>query len=72
MTRVLSLVLALAPQAASACSVCFGDSKDNKGFVDGLWWGIVLLILVTMSMLGGIGWAFWSVEKRRRAAEAEG
>lgn len=65
----LALLPALIPRAASACAVCFGGAEANKGLIDGFWWGIVVLLTVTMSMVGGIGWFLYKVEKDRPADE---
>ena len=72
--RRLALValLPLLRGSAAACTVCFGGAKSNPGLFDGIWWGIVLLLSVTMSMVGGIGWLLWKVEKNRLAQEARG
>lgn len=61
----LAGLLPLLAGRAGACAVCFGKSDGNRGLADGFWWGIVLLLLVTMSLVGGIGWVLWSVEKGR-------
>ena len=68
----LAVALALQPGSAAACAVCFGNAPGNKGLIDGFWWGIVLLLTITMSMVGGIGWLLWKVESRRLAEEARG
>lgn len=70
MTRAaLASVLLAAPRAASACAVCFGAADGKSGLANGIWWGIVILLTVTMSLVAGIGYAIYSVERRR---EAEG
>lgn len=71
---VLSLgaLLPLLPGSAAACAVCFGGAAGNKGLLDGIWWGIIILLTVTMSMLGGIGWLLYKVEKNRPADETRG
>ena len=68
----LALLTALLPRVASACAVCFGGSQANKGLIDGFWWGIIVLLTVTMSMVGGIGWLLYKVEKDRPADETGG
>jgi len=69
-TRFLLAALpALLPGSAAACSVCFGGQSEAQGLVDGIWWGIVLLIAVTFSMVGGIAWFLWKVEKNKLAHE---
>ena len=50
--------------------MCFGG--DNKGLLDGFWWGIVVLLTVTMAMVAGVAWFLYKVEKGREAAEAAG
>ncbi len=69
-TAALAALLALSPRSAAACAVCFGGASG--GLVDGIWWGIVLLLTVTMSMVGGIAWLLYKVEKSRLAQEARG
>jgi hypothetical protein len=65
MKRALSAALLLAPRAAGACAVCFGGADTQKGFFDGLGWAIVILLAVTLSLVGGIAYALWTVEKAR-------
>lgn len=65
-------LLAALPGTAAACAVCFGGSAANKGLLDGIWWGIVVLLTVTMCMVGGIGWLLYKVEKDRPADEHGG
>lgn len=65
-------MLAALPGSAAACAVCFGGSASNKGLLDGIWWGIVVLLTVTMLMVGGIGWLLYKVEKDRPADEHGG
>lgn len=64
MSKVLAVV-ALLPGSAAACAVCFGKADGSKGLFDGIWWGIVLLLMTTMCMVTGIGWLLWKVEKSR-------
>jgi hypothetical protein len=65
-------LLAALPGSAAACAVCFGGAASNKGLLDGIWWGIVVLLTVTMFMVGGIGWLLYKVEKDRPADEHGG
>jgi hypothetical protein len=66
-------VLSAVPGAAAACAVCFGKAgPGTQGLLDGIWWGIILLLSATMSMVGGIGWLLYKVEKSRLAEEARG
>jgi hypothetical protein len=69
MKRALSAVLLLAPRAASACAICFGATDTQAGFFQGLGWAILTLVAVTMSLIGGIGYAMWTVERERARAE---
>lgn len=70
--RALAAALSLLalPGSAAACAVCFGAAPGAKGLLDGIWWGIIILLSVTMSMAGGIGWLLYKVEKSREAHEA--
>ena len=65
-----ALVLLALSSPAAACTACMGQAGDNRGFFDGLWWGIVLLLSTTMLLVGGIVWALRTVEKARGEAEA--
>lgn len=66
--RLLPAAVLLVPRAARACAVCFG-ALDGTGLSRGIWWAIVLLLAVTLSLIGGIGWAFWSIERARQARD---
>ena len=68
--RSLLAAFLLLPGAANACSVCFGKSEGTAGLASGLWWGIMLLLSVTMLLVGTIGYTLWSVEQRRQARDA--
>ena len=74
MKRAALAVLAapLLVRSAAACAVCFGKADGAKGLIDGIWWGIVLLIAVTMSLVSAIGYALYAVEKNKLANEAKG
>ncbi len=67
---VASLAVLLAPSAASACAVCFGGLDNKTGLAAGFWWGIMILLVVTMSLVGAIGWSIWNVERRRAETDA--
>ena len=67
--RAAALLL-LAPAPAAACAVCFGGADGKSGLANGFWWGIVVLLTVTMGLVAMIGWTLWSVEKRRAEADA--
>lgn len=70
MKHLLPAILLLAPRAASACAVCFGAADGKGGMYAGFWWGIVILLSVTMSLVGAIGWALWTVERDRAELDA--
>ena len=73
MRSVLAAAIALLPGSAGACAVCFGKATPGtQGLLNGIWWGIILLLSTTMSMVGGIGWMLYKVEKGRLAEEARG
>lgn len=63
------LPLLLAAPAA-ACPSCSGAFQG--GVADGIWWGIVILLTVTFSLVGGFAYTLWRVEKRRLEAEQRG
>jgi heme/copper-type cytochrome/quinol oxidase subunit 2 len=70
-TRLLLLLAvlgALAPVPASACAVCMGDPADPITQSIGL--GILFLLAVILSVLGGIAGFFAYIV--RRAASMEG
>jgi hypothetical protein len=64
-----ALALAL-PRAACACAVCFGGVDGQKGFFMGLGWAILTMLAVTLSLIGGIGYALYSIERARAEHEA--
>lgn len=68
----LAALLPLLPGAAAACAVCFGNAPGSKGLIDGIWWGIIILLSVTMSMVAGVAWLLYKVEKSRLAHETPG
>ena len=69
----LFALLSAVPGGAAACAVCFGKATPGtQGLLDGIWWGIAILLTATMSMVGGIGWLLYKVEKGRLANEARG
>lgn len=70
MPRALAAALLLVPRAAGACAFCFGQADGKSGLLNGFWWGIVVLLVVTMSLVGGIGYAIWTVERGRAARDA--
>ena len=71
-TLALAALPPLLPGSAAACAVCFGGAAGNKGLIDGFWWGIILLLTITMSLVGAIGWLLYRVEKDRLSHEAHG
>jgi hypothetical protein len=56
------IVSALMPGIAQACSVCYGDPESNLS--KGLGWGIVVLLGVVVTVLGGIGTFFVYIAKK--------
>jgi hypothetical protein len=70
MRLILPAALLALPRAARACAVCFGQADGKSGLFNGFWWGIVVLLAVTMSLVAGIGWAVWSIERARAARDA--
>jgi len=71
MKRTLFAALLLAPRAAGACAVCFGAVDANAGFFTGLGYAIITLVTVVLSLVGGIGYAMYSVERERARERAE-
>jgi hypothetical protein len=69
MTRALSAALLFAPRAADACAICFGATDTYKGFYTGLSWAILTLLTVVLSLVAGIGYAMWTVERDRAREE---
>jgi hypothetical protein len=69
MKLLLSATLLLAPRLSEACAICFGATDTNKSFYTGLSWAILTMLVVVLSLAGGIGYAMWSVEKSRAEAE---
>ncbi len=70
MKALLVLATLLHTSSAQACSVCFGGADGRGGLARGFWWGIVLLLAITMSLVGAIGWTLWTVENRRARTNA--
>jgi hypothetical protein len=60
--------LALWAVPAAACPNCAG-TLAGTGLGEGIWWGIVILLAVTMSLVGGFAYTFWRVEQARARAE---
>ena len=69
MRRALSALLVIAPSAASASALCFGQADGKNGLLNGFWWGVVVLMVVTLALVAGIACAIWSVERERAAAD---
>lgn len=61
----VALALVLLPKAASACAVCYGksDSELARGFN----WGVMSLLVVVLSVLGGFIVFFVFLAKRSAA-----
>lgn len=69
MKILLSASLLLLPRISHACAICFGSVDNQQGFFTGLGWAILTLVGVTMSLIAGIGYAMWTVERHRARAE---
>jgi len=68
MTGLLALVLLSAPHAAQACTVCFGNS-DSK-LTQGMLAGVLVLLLVVLSVLGGFVALFIFLARKAASAAA--
>jgi hypothetical protein len=62
------LALLLASPAARACSVCFGNSDSN--LTKGMLAGVFVLLLVVLSVLGGLAALFVYLARRAAATAA--
>ena len=70
MNRILALLFLLAASpAAHACSACFGD--PNSSLTKGANMGIAFLLVVIVSVLGGVAGFFVFLARRSRPS-AEG
>ncbi len=67
-TGALMVALFCAPNAAHACTVCFGNS-DSK-LTQGMLAGVLVLLLVVMSVLGGFVALFIHLARRAAATAA--
>lgn len=63
-----ALALVLAPRAAHACSVCFGNSDSN--LTQGMLAGVLVLLFVVLSVLGGFVALFIYLARRAAAIAA--
>jgi uncharacterized ion transporter superfamily protein YfcC len=63
-----TVLFAVLPQTAHACAVCFGKS-DNLGLIQGITWGIVVLLAFTFSSITGIYLFVRRIENERAASE---
>jgi hypothetical protein len=63
-----ALVLFFAPHAAHACSVCFGGTDTQLG--RGMLAGVLVLLLVVLSVLGGFVVLFVYLARRAAAMAA--
>ena len=68
MKHVMLLALMAWPRTAQACAVCFGKS-DQIVLINGIVWGIVVLLSFTFVALAGIFAAARRIERNRAAAE---
>lgn len=67
MSASLLPLLSLLSGSAAACATCFGGG--DSGLNDGIWWGIVLLLSATFTLVGGFAYTLWRVERARARAE---
>ena len=70
MTVLIRLLLAAAlllPHTASACAVCFGNS--DSPWAKALSWGVLALLGVVLTVLGGIVAFFIHMAKRARMSQ---
>jgi hypothetical protein len=63
--RLLTLLAA----QASACPFCFGD-VGPAGLSSGIFWGLIVLIIATFTILSVFIWSVVRMEKRKAHAEA--
>lgn len=61
-------LLAVLPQRAAACAVCFGDPASPTA--QGLAMGVVALLAIVLVVLGGIATFFIYLARRAAAANA--
>ena len=61
-------LLAVLPQPAAACAVCFGDPASPAA--QGLAMGVVALLAVVLVVLGGVTAFFIYLARRAAAADA--
>lgn|GEM_PF-3344372 len=62
---LLTAALLAAPRAAHACAACFGGGAGTKGLFEGFWWAIVSMLVIVLSLVAGIAWTAWSIERAR-------
>jgi heme/copper-type cytochrome/quinol oxidase subunit 2 len=63
-------VLVSVPMDAAACAVCFGNAEDP--ITKSIAWGILFLLAVIVSVLGGIAGFFIYLARRAAAVNAAG
>jgi hypothetical protein len=66
--RFTLLLLFVVPHTASACAVCFGAS--DSPWAKALSWGIIVLLVVVLTVLGGIVAFFMHMAKRSRMVQS--
>ena len=62
LAAALVWALVLSPGLLPACSVCYGE--PDSGMARGLAWGVVVLLGVVVTVLGGITTFFVYIAKR--------
>jgi hypothetical protein len=65
----IALAVGVVPGAARACSVCFGNSDSN--LTQGMLAGVLVLLLVVLSVLGGFVALFIYLARRAAATALE-
>ena len=58
-------IIFLAPRSVRACAACFGQSNDQMAV--GMNWGIASLLVVIVSVLGGIASFFVYIARKSSA-----
>ena len=59
------MAVLLAPQPVRACAACFGQSNDQMAV--GMNWGIATLLVIIVSVLGGIASFFVYIARKSSA-----
>ncbi|MDE2491528.1 MAG: hypothetical protein KGM24_11820 [Elusimicrobia bacterium] len=68
MRAALAAALLTPAGTASACSVCFGAVDAHLRFFSALSWAIIAMLATALSLIGGIAWTIWSIDRKRKDA----